>query len=193
MVGICVGVIRTLPHRTLALVGDAWTELFRNIPVLVQVFLWYFVVPELLPAMKRLPSYFLVVCALGFYTSARISEQVRAGIQSIPKGQLYAGLAIGLTLAQTYRYVLLPVALRMVIPPLTSEAMSIVKNSAVAFAVSIAELVMFARQASEETSRDIEIYLAVTMLYFVSSLGVFALARLIEIKVKVPGFLGAKQ
>jgi glutamate/aspartate transport system permease protein len=118
---------------------------------------------------------------------------VRAGIQSIPKGQLYAGLAIGLTLAQTYRYVLLPVALRMVIPPLTSEAMSIVKNSAVAFAVSIAELVMFARQASEETSRDIEIYLAVTMLYFVSSLGVFALARLIEIKVKVPGFLGAKQ
>jgi glutamate/aspartate transport system permease protein len=81
----------------------------------------------------------------------------------------------------------------MVIPPLTSEAMSIVKNSAVAFAVSIAELVMFARQASEETSRDIEIYLAVTMLYFVSSLGVFALARLIEIKVKVPGFLGAKQ
>jgi glutamate/aspartate transport system permease protein len=193
MVGICVGVIRTLPHRTLALVGDAWTELFRNIPVLVQVFLWYFVVPELLPAMKRLPSYFLVVCALGFYTSARISEQVRAGIQSIPKGQLYAGLAMGLTLAQTYRYVLLPVALRMVIPPLTSEAMSIVKNSAVAFAVSIAELVMFARQASEETSRDIEIYLAVTMLYFVSSLGVFALARLIEIKVKVPGFLGAKQ
>jgi glutamate/aspartate transport system permease protein len=184
MVGICVGVIRTLPHRTLALAGDAWTELFRNIPVLVQV---------LLPAMKRLPSYFLVVCALGFYTSARISEQVRAGIQSIPKGQLYAGLAMGLTLAQTYRYVLLPVALRMVIPPLTSEAMSIVKNSAVAFAVSIAELVMFARQASEETSRDIEIYLAVTMLYFVSSLGVFALARLIEIKVKVPGFLGAKQ
>jgi glutamate/aspartate transport system permease protein len=178
MVGICVGVIRTLPHRTLALAGDAWTELFRNIPVLVQVFLWYFVVPELLPAMKRLPSYFLVVCALGFYTSARISEQVRAGIQSIPKGQLYAGLAMGLTLAQTYRYVLLPVALRMVIPPLTSEAMS---------------LVMFARQASEETSRDIEIYLAVTMLYFVSSLGVFALARLIEIKVKVPGFLGAKQ
>ena len=193
MVGICVGVIRTLPHRTLALAGDAWTELFRNIPVLVQVFLWYFVVPELLPAMKRLPSYFLVVCALGFYTSARISEQVRAGIQSIPKGQLYAGLAMGLTLAQTYRYVLLPVALRMVIPPLTSEAMSIVKNSAVAFAVSIAELVMFARQASEETSRDIEIYLTVTMLYFVSSLGVFALARLIEIKVKVPGFLGAKQ
>jgi glutamate/aspartate transport system permease protein len=160
---------------------------------LVQVFLWYHVIPSFVLPLKEFPSYLLVSIALGFFTSARIAEQVRAGIQSIPTGQLYAGLAMGLTLAQTYRYVLLPVALRMVIPPLTSEAMSIVKNSAVAFAVSIAELVMFARQASEETSRDIEIYLAVTMLYFVSSLGVFALARLIEIKVKVPGFLGAKQ
>lgn len=192
-VGICVGVMRTLPHRGLAFFGEAWTELFRNIPVLVQVFLWYFVVPEFIPAIKQLPTYVLVACGLGFFTSARISEQVRAGIQSLPRGQRYAGLAMGLSLAQTYRYVLLPVALRVVIPPLTSEAMGIIKNSAVAFAVSIAEMIMFARQASEETSRGIEIYLAVTLLYFVSSLLVFALARFIEIQVRVPGFLGAKQ
>ncbi|TXH90276.1 MAG: amino acid ABC transporter permease [Rhodoferax sp.] len=193
VVGICVGVMRTLPHRGLALFGEAWTELFRNIPVLVQVFLWYFVVPEFIPVIKQLPTYVLVACGLGFFTSARISEQVRAGIQSLPKGQRYAGLAMGLTLAQTYRYVLLPVALRVVIPPLTSEAMGIIKNSAVAFAVSIAEMIMFARQASEETSKGIEIYLAVTLLYFISSLLVFALARFIEIQVRVPGFLGAKQ
>lgn len=192
-VGICVGVMRTLPHRGLAFFGEAWTELFRNIPVLVQVFLWYFVVPEFIPAIKQLPTYVLVACGLGFFTSARISEQVRAGIQSLPRGQRYAGLAMGLSLAQTYRYVLLPVALRVVIPPLTSEAMGIIKNSAVAFAVSIAEMIMFARQASEETSKGIEIYLAVTLLYFVSSLLVFALARFIEIQVRVPGFLGAKQ
>lgn len=192
-VGICVGVMRTLPHRGLAFFGEAWTELFRNIPVLVQVFLWYFVVPEFIPAIKQLPTYVLVACGLGFFTSARISEQVRAGIQSLPRGQRYAGLAMGLSLAQTYRYVLLPVALRVVIPPLTSEAMGIIKNSAVAFAVSIAEMIMFARQASEETSRGIEIYLAVTLLYFVSSLLVFALARFIETQVRVPGFLGAKQ
>lgn len=192
-VGICVGVMRTLPHRGLAFFGEAWTELFRNIPVLVQVFLWYFVVPEFIPAIKQLPTYVLVACGLGFFTSARISEQVRAGIQSLPRGQRYAGLAMGLSLAQTYRYVLLPVALRVVIPPLTSEAMGIIKNSAVAFAVSIAEMIMFARQASEETSKGIEIYLAVTLLYFVSSLLVFALARFIETQVRVPGFLGAKQ
>ncbi|MDT8991079.1 amino acid ABC transporter permease [Curvibacter sp. APW13] len=193
VVGVCVGVIRTLPHRGLALFGEAWTELFRNIPVLVQVFLWYFVVPEFIPVIKQLPTYVLVACGLGFFTSGRISEQVRAGIQSLPKGQRYAGLAMGLTLGQTYRYVLLPVALRVVIPPLTSEAMGIIKNSAVAFAVSIAEMIMFARQASEETSRGIEIYLAVTLLYFISSLLVFALARFIEVQVRVPGFLGAKQ
>jgi glutamate/aspartate transport system permease protein len=193
LVGVCVGVMRTLPHRGLAFFGEAWTELFRNIPVLVQVFLWYFVVPEFVPVIKQLPTFVLVACGLGFFTSARISEQVRAGIQSLPKGQRYAGLAMGLTLGQTYRYVLLPVALRIVIPPLTSEAMGIIKNSAVAFAVSIAEMIMFARQASEETSKGIEIYLAVTLLYFVSSLVVFALARFIEVQVRVPGFLGAKQ
>lgn len=191
--GLLMGILRTTPNRALVLIGDAWTELFRNIPVLVQVFLWYFVVPELVPSLKALPSFLLVVLGLGFFTSARISEQVKAGIQSLPRGQRNAGLAMGLTLPQTYRYVLLPVALRIVIPPLTSEGMSIVKNSAVAFAVSVPELIMFARQAQEETSRGIEIYLAVTALYALSSLTVFAIARLIELRVRVPGMVGSAQ
>ena len=189
--GVLMGILRTTPNKVLVAIGETWTELFRNIPVLVQVFLWYFVVPELVPAMKAFPPFLLVVLGLGFFTSARISEQVKAGIQSLPRGQTYAGLAMGLTLPQTYRYVLLPVALRVVIPPLTSEAMGIVKNSAVAFAVSVAELIMFARQSQEETSRGIEIYLAVTGLYFLSSIVIFALARFIEIRVRVPGVAGA--
>ena len=191
--GVVVGILRTLPQRGLVLAGDAWTELFRNIPVLVQVFLWYFVAPELVPALKQIPSFLLVVLGLGFFTSARISEQVKAGIQSLPRGQRNAGLALGLTLPQTYRHVLLPVAMRIVIPPLTSEAMGIVKNSAVAFAVSVSELIMFARQAQEETSRGIEIYLAVTALYALSSLAIFAVARLIEHRVRVPGVAGASR
>ncbi|MCV2359543.1 amino acid ABC transporter permease [Paucibacter sp. TC2R-5] len=191
--GVLMGILRTTPNKRLVLLGDAWTELFRNIPVLVQVFLWYFVVPELLPVMKQIPSFLLVVLGLGFFTSARISEQVKAGIQSLPKGQTYAGLAVGMTLPQTYRYVLLPVALRIVIPPLTSEAMGIVKNSAVAFAVSVPELIMFARQAQEETSKGIEIYLAVTGLYFVSSIAIFAIARFIELRARVPGMVGSSQ
>jgi glutamate/aspartate transport system permease protein len=186
-VGIAVGVLRTTPSRALVFIGDAWTELFRNIPVLVQVFLWYFVVPEFIPPLKSVPSFVLVVLALGFFTSARVSEQVKAGIQSLPRGQRYAGLALGLTLPQTYRYVLLPMALRIVIPPLTSESMGIVKNSSVAFAVSVAELTMFARQAQEETSRGIEIYLAVTGLYFITAILIYQVAHLIEQRVHIPG------
>ena len=97
---------------------------------------------------------------------------MKAGIQALPKGQRYAGLAMGLTLPQTYRYVLLPMAFRIVIPPLTSESMNIIKNSSVAFAVSITELTFFAMQAQEETSRGVEIYLAVTFLYFISAFAV---------------------
>ena len=127
-VGSIMGILRTTPHKGLVFLGNAWTELFRNIPLLVQIFLWYHVVPALIPPLKDVPSFVLVVLALGFFTSSRISEQVRAGIQSLPRGQRYAGLAMGLTLPQTYRYVLLPMAFRIVIPPLTSESMNIVKT-----------------------------------------------------------------
>jgi len=192
LVGSLMGILRTTPSKGLVLIGEAWTELFRNIPLLVQIFLWYHVLPSLFKPLQGLPSFVLVVFALGFFTSARISEQVRAGIQALPRGQRYAGLAMGLTLPQTYRYVLLPMAFRIVIPPLTSESMNIVKNSSVAFAVSIAELTMFAMQAGEETSRTVELYLAVTALYFVSAFAINRLALFLENRVRVPGILGAK-
>ena len=189
--GVLMGILRTTPSKWLVLIGDAWTELFRNVPLLVQVFLWYHVLPSLFLSLRQVPSFVLVVLALGFFTSARIAEQVRAGIQSLPKGQSYAGLAMGFTLPQTYRYVLLPMAFRIVIPPLTSESMNIIKNSSVAFAVSITELTMFAMQAQEETSRGIEVYLAVTALYFVSAFAVNRIALLIENRLQVPGMVGA--
>ncbi|HEY4957857.1 MAG TPA: amino acid ABC transporter permease [Caldimonas sp.] len=192
VVGSLMGILRTTPSKPLVFIGNAWTELFRNIPLLVQIFLWYHVIPSIFLSLRAVPSFVLVVFALGFFTSARIAEQVRAGIQSLPQGQRYAGLATGLTLPQTYRYVLLPMAFRIIIPPLTSEAMNIIKNTSVAFAVSIAELTMFAMQAQEETSRGVEVYLAVTGLYFVSAFAVNRLAALIERRVQVPGLLGAK-
>lgn len=190
VVGSLMGIFRTTPSKPLVWLGNAWTELFRNIPLLVQVFLWYHVLPSLFLSLRAIPSFVLVALALGFFTSARISEQVRAGIQALPKGQRYAGLAMGLTLSQTYRYVLLPMAFRIVIPPLTSESMNIVKNSSVAFAVSIAELTMFAMQAQEETSKGIEIYLAVTLLYFISAFAINRIALVIENRVQVPGMIG---
>ncbi|MFM1988767.1 MAG: putative glutamine transporter permease protein GlnM [Pseudomonadota bacterium] len=190
--GSLVGIARTTSSRWWVAFGNAWTELFRNIPLLVQIFLWYHVVPALIPALKAMPGFMLVVFALGFFTSARIAEQVRAGIQSLPRGQRYAGSALGFTPAQTYRYVLLPMAFRIVIPPLTSESMNIIKNSSVAFAVSIPELTMFAMQAQEETARGVEIYLAVTGLYFLSAFAVNRIAAMVESRVRLPGVVGAK-
>ena len=192
VLGAVIGTLRTLEGRRVVVgLCNTWVELFRNIPLLVQIFLWYHVLPTIFPVLQGVPGFVLVVFALGFFTSARIAEQVRAGIQALPRGQRYAGLAMGFTTFQTYRYVLLPMAFRIIIPPLTSETMNIFKNSSVAFAVSVAELTMFAMQAQEETSRGIEVYLAVTALYVVSAFAINRIMAFIEKRARVPGMVAA--
>jgi glutamate/aspartate transport system permease protein len=192
LVGTLVGTARTLPNNPwLTRLANAWVELFRNIPVLVQVFLWYFVAPKMFPVMKQIPSFLLVVLALGFFTSARIAEQVRAGIQALPRGQRYAAMAMGFTTYESYRYVLLPMAFRIILPPLTSESMNLLKNSSVAFAVSIAELTMYAMQVGEETSKPTMVYLVVTLLYALSAFAVNRAMAVVESRVQVPGFVAA--
>ncbi len=192
IIGVVIGTVRTLPPFSslsawVSRFAAAWVELFRDVPLLVQVFLWYHVAPFFLPSLKSLPSWLLVSIALGLFTSARIAEQVRAGIQSMPRGQRDAARALGLREVQVYRRVILPVALRTMMPPLTSEAMSIVKNSSVAFVVAVAELTQFAMQAQEETARGIEIYLAVTLLYALTAFAVNRVLAFIESRVQVPG------
>ena len=154
--GTVIGTLRTTPVAWVVRLGNAYVELFRNVPLLVQLFLWYFVLPELVPkamgdAVKQLAppwgSYWPAVLCLGFYTSARVAEQIKAGILSLPRGQTMAGTALGLTLPQTYRHVLLPMAFRIVLPPLTSEFMNIIKNSAVALTIGLVELTARARHA----------------------------------------------
>ena len=198
ILGIAVGVVRTLPQRALRALGNAYVELFRNIPLLVQMFLWFFVLPELLPTpvgdwLKALPEapFVTAVVCLGFFTSARVAVQVSAGIDALSGGQRSAAIALGLSLGQVYRLVLLPLSFRIILPPLTSESMNLLKNSSVAFAVSIAELTMFAMQAQEETSRGIEIYLAVTALYALSAFAVNRVFAFIEKKARIPGFIVA--
>ncbi|MEB0055483.1 amino acid ABC transporter permease [Variovorax sp. LG9.2] len=190
VMGSLIGIIRTLPDSPwLVRLGNAWVELFRNIPLLVQIFLWYHVIPALIPVMKGVPPFVLVVLALGFFTSARIAEQVRSGVQALPKGQRYAGMAVGFTTPQYYRYVLLPMAYRIILPPLTSEAMNIFKNSSVAFAISISELTMFFIQTTEETSRPYEMFIAVSGLYIVSAFAINRIMSFIEKRVRIPGFV----
>ena len=190
VLGLVIGVMRTLPHKGVAFIGEAWTELFRNIPIVVQLLVWYHVIPELIPVLKGVPEVVLACIGLGLFTSARVAQQVKAGINTLPKGQRYAGLAMGLTLGQTYRFVLLPVALRIVLPTLTSESMNIIKNSSVASAIGVTEMIYFATQAGEETSMHGTMYLAVTILYFVSAFTINRLAAAVDKRTRLPGQLG---
>ena len=200
ILGIVFGTLRTAPHRGLVALGNAWVELFRNIPLLVQMFLWFFVFPELLPrewalwVKQDMPAKEFVTAALclGFFTSARIAEQIRAGIQSIPRGQKMAGLALGFTLQQTYRYVILPMAFRIVIPPMTSEFMNVFKNSSVAFAIGVLELTFQARQMQEDSEQGIETYAAITLLYFICAFIANRVMALIEKRTHVPGYIAGK-
>jgi glutamate/aspartate transport system permease protein len=167
----------------------------------VQLFIWYFVIPELAPAglgtwFKQLhPDVQLFVSSmlcLGFFTGARITEQVRAGIESLSKGQKAAGLALGLSLPQTYRYVLLPMAFRLIVPPLTSEILNLFKNSAVASTIGLLELAAMGRQLIEYTAQPYESFISVTALYVALNLLILVLMRWVEGKARVPGFLGGK-
>ncbi len=190
--GIVIGMLRTTRWRGVVLLASGWTEVFRNIPLLVQVFLWYHVLPLILPALGGLPTVLLASLALGLFTSARIAEQVRAGLQSLPAGQWQAARALGLSEPQLYARVLMPQVLRIIVPALTSEAMNVVKNSSVAFAVSLTELTLFAMQAQEETGRGLEIYAGVTALYALTAFGVNRVMALIERRTRLPGRLGAR-
>ncbi|MEO6928802.1 MAG: amino acid ABC transporter permease [Casimicrobiaceae bacterium] len=197
--GAAIGVIRTTPTRWAVRCGDAYVELFRNIPLLVQLFLWFFVLPEVLPKslgdwIKSMPppwaSFVPAVIGLGLFTSARIAEQVKAGIQALPRGQLLAGTAMGLTLPQVYRYVLLPMAFRIILPPLTSEAMNLIKNSSVALTIGLIELTAAARSMQEFTFQVFEAFTAATVIYIIVNLLVVSVMRYVEKRVAVPGFIG---
>jgi glutamate/aspartate transport system permease protein len=195
--GAIVGTLRTTPLTWAVRLGDAYVELFRNIPLLVQMFLWFFVVPELLPTdlgrwVKQLPdaSFWTAVVALAFFTSARVAEQIKAGILSLPRGQTAAGTALGLTLPQTYRYVLLPMAFRIILPPLTSEFLNIIKNSAVALTIGLMELTARARSMQEFSFQVFEAFTAATLVYLAVNLVVVLAMRRVERWVAVPGYLG---
>ncbi len=197
-VGSVIGVMRTLPSPLARAIGTAYVEFFRNIPLLVQLFIWYFVVPELLPEdagrwVKRdmpQPEFVTAFVALGFYTASRVAEQVRAGIESLSKGMKQAAYAGGLSTAQVYRYVLLPIAYRIIIPPLTSEFLTIFKNSSLALTIGLLELTARSQQISEYTFQSFEAYTAATIIYVLIALIATGLMYLIEARVGIPGYVG---
>ncbi|MCU6434797.1 amino acid ABC transporter permease [Undibacterium sp. Jales W-56] len=196
VLGAVIGTIRTAPNKWAARLANGYVELFRNIPLLVQMFLWYFVMPELVPEsigswLKSMPNapFITAVLSLGFFTSARVAVQVSAGINALPRGQKMAGTALGLTLPQTYRYVLLPMAFRIIIPALTNELAAIIKNSSVALTIGLMELTASARSMQEFSFQVFEAFTAATLIYLMVSVIAIVLSNVLEKKLTVPGFI----
>jgi glutamate/aspartate transport system permease protein len=200
-IGSVVGVLRTLPSPILSKIGAWYVEIFRNIPLLVQLFIWFNVIPELLPVFgswfKHLPSFWQeftsATLCLGLFTAARIAEQVRSGLRSLGRGQYAAGLALGLNIKQAYLLILLPVAYRIIIPTLTSEFLNMIKNSAVASTIGFVELARRSDNMAELKSTVFEALLAGTLLYGAINLIILFFSRGLERSTKLPGLVGAKK
>jgi len=201
VIGSVVGTLRTTRITWAVRLGNLYVEIFRNIPLIVQMFLWFFVMPELVPKavgdwIKQMPppwgSYVPAVLSLAIFTSVRIAEQVRAGVNSLPRGQRMAGVAMGLTEAQTYRHVILPQTFRILLPPLTSEFMNVIKNSSVALTIGLLELTGRARAMQEFSFRVFEAFATATVIYLLVNLVVVLAMRALERKVRVPGLISSQ-
>lgn len=203
VIGTVLGIMRTLPSKTARAIGTGYVTFFRNIPLLVQLFFWFYVAPgwltpvlqewwykELSPNTSAMLS---ATIGLGLFTAARIIEQVRTGIESLPKGQSNAAYALGFTTAQAYRQVLLPQAFRVILPPLSSELTNCFKNASVASLVGVMELISQTKTISEYTQNNIEIYSYATIIYLLFNLSLIALMGLIERKLRVPGLIAGGQ
>ena len=196
LLGVLVGCGRTSTNRGVAWASRMYVEVFRNTPIIVQMFLWYFVLPELLPerlgsAMKSWAppwgAFFPALVALSLYTGARVAEQVKAGLDALPYGQRAAARAMGMTEVQAYLFILLPQALRIILPTLTSEVMGIFKNTSVALTIGLLELTAQARQINEFTFATFPAFGAATLFYLALALCVFLIMHSLERRFTIPG------
>lgn len=199
VLGSVLGVMRTMNNRALAFIAAAYVEVVRNIPLIVQLFLWYYLAPKFLPESTRnwlfaqppaTTAFVTATIGLGFFTAARVCEQVRAGIQSVPRGLRNASLAMGFTLPQTYRFVLLPIAYRTILPPMTSEMLSIFKNSSISATIGVIDLFARTRQLNDYTARAYESFVAVIACYLFINVVVMLAMNMLEKRVRIPGATG---
>jgi His/Glu/Gln/Arg/opine family amino acid ABC transporter permease subunit len=195
VLGILAGALRTVAFTPLRAAAVFYVEFFRNVPLLVWMFFWYFGVPPLLPRavqdwlFNHGAEFWAAVIALGVYTGARMSEVIRAGILAIPKTQFEASLAMGLTVGQAYRLVILPIALRLIVPPMTNESLNLLKNSSVALTISVAELTFQTRQVETYTAKAIEALTAGTLIYLALCLGIATIMSRLERRFAIPGLI----
>jgi His/Glu/Gln/Arg/opine family amino acid ABC transporter permease subunit len=193
--GILSGALRTVPIAPLRLLATAYVEFFRNVPLLVWLFFWYFGVPQMLPrpAQNWLnlhgPEFWSAVAGLSVYHGARMSEVIRAGIQSIPKTLLEASVATGLSVGQAYRLIIIPIALRLIVPPATNESLNLLKNSSLAMTIGVAELTFMTRQVETYTAKAFEALTAGTVIYLALCLVIASVMGQVERRFRIPGLI----
>lgn len=196
-IGLVIGVMRVLPYRTTRIIGTAYVELFRNTPLLLQLFIWYYAVPSLLPDtyerwlydhVPSLPYWTAVIC-LGLYTASRVGEQIRAGMLSISSDQYQAAYSTGLTTYQTYRYVIVPYALRIIVPPFTTEFLTCFKASALAMTIGVLETTGASYIIDSYTWHGLETTTAASTVYLCTTLAVVVFMGWVEKRIKIPGLI----
>jgi glutamate/aspartate transport system permease protein len=183
--GLAAGLARTSGSRTIRAGAFVYISIFRNIPLLLQMFVWFYVVPELLPEDAGLwikrdlpnPEFWTAVAALAFYTSGRLAEVFRAGVEAVPAGQTLAARALGMAPLQVTAFIVLPQAVRIIVPPLTSEFLSIVKNSSLALTLGVLELTAQSRRIENFTFHGFEAFAAATALYIAIALALDTIAK----------------
>ena len=198
--GSLIGIFRTLDNKILNFIGTTYVEIFRNIPLLVQMFIWYFVIPEIVTDdfgtwLKQdlpNPEFSSALMCLGTYTASRVAEQVRSGINSVSSGVGVAGYATGLSTFQLYVYILLPIGYRIIIPPLTSEFLTVFKNSSLALTIGLLELTARSNMIMDWTFQGFEAYTAATVIYVSVTMIVTLIMQRIENKTQIPGFISKK-
>ena len=195
LLGILFGAMRTAPARIIRWAGAAYVEFFRNVPLLVWLFFWYFGAPQILPRAaqewlnRHGAEFWSAVAGLSVYHGARFSEVIRAGIQAIPRAQLEAALSTGLSVVEAYRYVIIPIALRLIIPPATSESLNLLKNSSLALTIGVAELTFMTRQIETYTARAFEALTAGTLIYLILCLSIASVMGQVERYFRIPGLI----
>ena len=195
LLGIIFGAMRTVSFRPAHAIATVYVEFFRNVPLLVWLFFWYFGAPEVFPEflkqwfIRHGIEFWSGVAAISIYHGSRLAEVIRSGIQAIPKTQLEAGLSSGLSVIETYRLILIPVALRLIVPPATNESLNLLKNTSLAMTIGVAELTFAARQIETNTPKAVEALTAAALIYLVLCLTISMIMNKIERKYAIPGLI----
>ncbi|MGI6519209.1 MAG: amino acid ABC transporter permease [Bacillota bacterium] len=185
VIGSFVGIARVSGNRMVKIIASIYVDFIRGTPLLVQLFLVYFGLPTLI--RRPVPAFAAAIAAMGINSGAYVAEIVRAGIQSIDRGQTEAARSLGLTSGQTMRHIIFPQAFRRIIPPLGNEFIAMLKDSSLVSVIALEDLLRKGQVVITRTFRPFEVYTVVALIYLVMTLVISKLVSWSERKLRTVG------